>query len=99
MRAGESAIAVLTAVVDAVDCAVANNDNLCGLRDRAVDLIQVIAENAGALQAGGAYARVVRCGGRRGGPGLGVAARGVPLAAAQGAAARCLVAQRPLMLS
>ena len=56
---GDSAVAILTAVIDAVDTAVANNDNLCALRDRAVDLLEVIAESCVELQASGAYARIV----------------------------------------
>ena len=57
--AGESAVAVLTAIVDAVDTAVANSDNLRALRERAVDLLEVIAESRAELQASGAYARIV----------------------------------------
>jgi len=52
-------VAILTAVVDAVDTAVANHDNLCALRDRAIDLLEVIAESCAELQASGAYARIV----------------------------------------
>jgi hypothetical protein len=52
-------VAILTAVVDAVDTAVANNDNLCALRDRAIDLLEVIAESCAELQVSGAYARII----------------------------------------
>jgi len=52
-------VELMTAVIDAVDMAVANHNNLTALRDRAVDLLQMISEGQAELNASGAYAKIV----------------------------------------
>lgn len=61
--AGESAITCLTAVLDVVDIAFINHENLHALRDRALDLLEVIYENRTALldsrRHGGGYKHIM----------------------------------------